>query len=90
MMERPTSPNSIDRISGHYEVSSHLATDYVIADECDQVLTYPTMSFVKASFDRQPDDKKKINKTRIAFKLIFPSCCCFCCCYIINQIFYAT
>ena len=57
MLERQAILSSTSQISVHCGVSSHRAIDYVIADVCDQVLTYPTMSFVKASFDRQPKDK---------------------------------
>lgn len=57
MLERRAILSSTNRISDHCGASFHRAADYVIADVCDQVLTYPTMSFVKASFDRQPRDK---------------------------------
>lgn len=77
MMERQAILSSTSRISDRCGVSSHRAIDYAIADVCDQVLTYPTMSFVKASFDRQPEDKA--DNTNCILKLFLH--------VIINQIF---
>lgn len=58
-MEHRAIPSSINQISDRCAMSFHRPNCYVIADVNDLALTYPTMSFVKASFDHRPEDKNK-------------------------------